>query len=224
MGGQNHQPCSKYVENSTKLSRFLSLAYAELELGNVALEDLILTELGGGRGSVEPILARLHVSREAINEALLTTTRLREQMDANDFLDLPGLRTMDLDTKGAQLAAHAMVSADAWKRIAEIMQVGGFYAVLPHFAACMQTLLQKTETLIESIGGLAEEAARGEVTATVETNRPRNIKQPFAELYTAWKIFQQDFLASALLSTELWYASRGYGSLVPEGVPAAVHA
>lgn len=52
MGGKNHQPCSGYLALSTKLSRSLSLANAELELANVALEDLILAELDGNTGSL----------------------------------------------------------------------------------------------------------------------------------------------------------------------------
>jgi hypothetical protein len=56
-------------------------------------------------------------------------------------------------------------------------------------------------------------ARKGEVTRTLEENRPGNIKEAFANLYCAWAKFNQDFLASSLLSTELWYAFNGYGSL-----------
>lgn len=42
-----------------------------------------------------------------------------------------------------------------------------------------------------------------------------SFKPGFAVLYTAWTKFNALFLASSLLSTELWYAFTGKGSLAP---------
>ncbi len=76
------------------------------------------------------------------------------------------------------------------------------------------TLEVNTQSLITKISALNDAAQKGEVNLVLEENRPGNIKESFACLYTAWAKFQQDFLASSLLSTELWYAFNGYGSLV----------
>ncbi|MFN3692742.1 MAG: hypothetical protein ACK4SL_01415 [Candidatus Paceibacteria bacterium] len=55
MGGKNHQPRGRYLQNSTLMSRSMSLAQIGLELANVALEDLILAELDGKIGDIVPI-------------------------------------------------------------------------------------------------------------------------------------------------------------------------
>jgi len=49
MGAKNHQPCNEYLPDSIKLSRSLSLARVEMEMANIHLEDLLLTELRGGQ-------------------------------------------------------------------------------------------------------------------------------------------------------------------------------
>ena len=40
-------------------------------------------------------------------------------------------------------------------------------------------------------------------------------KAEFAKLYTKWNDFRARFLASSIISTELWYAHTGKGSLAP---------
>jgi len=37
-------------------------------------------------------------------------------------------------------------------------------------------------------------------------------------LYTAWAKFNQEFLASSICSTELWYSFNGLGSLTAGGI------
>jgi len=40
-----------------------------------------------------------------------------------------------------------------------------------------------------------------------EENQEDNFKEAFAKLYTQWLRYMQDFLASSLVSTEIYYAS-----------------
>lgn len=213
MGGKNHQPCNIYLERSTQLSRCLSVAYAEVELGNVALEDVILAELRGDTASVQPIKSHLRSSRTALREAFSVADALRDQMDQNDFVDLPSLWNTDLDVIGNTFTAKKMVNEEAWLKITAIMETGGFYAVLARFMEGIRELTQKTSILFLQVEGLEEVASRGGVHHVLEENHEGNIKEAFASLYTAWNSYSQDFLASSLLSTELWYMACNYGSL-----------
>lgn len=214
MGGKNHQPCKKYLPNSTEVSRATSLALAELELANVAIEDLILAELADGVGTVTNALEHLHASRRAISSACAAAGRLREHMEAESFRDLPTLRRVNLDTLGDQLAERNIVDAGAWARISELMNRAGFFCVLAHFDTSLDRLADKTDRLIECISELTDTVSRGGLTQLVEGNEPGNFKIPFAILYNAWSIFQLEFVASSMLSTELWYRHTECGSLV----------
>ncbi|TXH01021.1 MAG: hypothetical protein E6R05_06185, partial [Candidatus Moraniibacteriota bacterium] len=97
MGGKNHQPCKTYLANSTRLSRYLSLAYAHLELGNAALEDILLGELSPDWNSRDAIGHYRDLQRELVTSvgelghAKLALATLRQQMDETGFADLPTL-------------------------------------------------------------------------------------------------------------------------------------
>lgn len=218
MGGKNHQPCRPYLKDSANLSRYLSLAYAELELGNVALEDLIITELDGGRGSIIEVMNHLHASFVALEGAYSATSILRLHMRQNAFTDLPILRVIDLESIGERFAAKNLVNGDAWRRISSIMRSNGFFGVTDYFLRCIQELEKRTTILIESIKYLpgAESAEEGRVSTLLEENKAGDVKEAFADLYTSWMEFDQEFLASSILSTELWYKQNTYGSLCKE--------
>ncbi len=205
MGGKNHQPCRGYLENSTKMSRNLSVAHAELELGNVALEDLLLSELCGKKGGINPFVDRLRSSAVALSAALGSVDALRQQMVSNDFVDLPTLQSADLSAIGSAFVERGMVHRSAWDAVAQIMREKGFFGILPHFGAGISRLHGQTLLLAEKASALHPAAAAGEVTNVLEENRTGNIKVEFANLYSSWSDFNQLFLASSMLSTELWY-------------------
>jgi hypothetical protein len=213
MGGVNHQPCGSYFPESTELSKAISMSYATLELANVALEDLILNEVGGGNGSVEGITERLNQSQDNLGNARKILEKLRAKMDENNFIDLPTLRKTNLKSVGHDLAAKNLININAWQKVSSIMEKHGFYGMISHFDGHLKTLQDKTAQLNSAVRVLSEKATHGLVIRTLEENQPGNIKVEFADLYTSWAEFHQDFLASSILSTELWYIFRGYGSL-----------
>ncbi|OGZ33529.1 MAG: hypothetical protein A2Y98_01180 [Candidatus Portnoybacteria bacterium RBG_19FT_COMBO_36_7] len=214
MGGKNHQPCHIYLAESTRLSRFLSLAYAELELGNVALEDVILAELNGQNGDTSVISKHLNFSMQSLTGATKMIGKIRQKMDEKDFADLPTLRKLNLRELGESLAGNGLVDSTSWKIISEKMIKGGFCEVLVLFESLIESLSVKTSSLMTMIATLEGAVKKGEVSRILEENRPGNIKDDFAILFVAWAKFNQLFLASSVLSTELWYAFNGYGSLV----------
>ena len=216
MGGQNHQPCSKYLENSTRLSRSLSLAHAQLEIANVALEDVLLRELSKQIGSIAPIKKSLEDSEQSLKESLLVLDSLKKQMEANHYMDLPPLHTLDLISIGEKLAERKVVDGGSWKKMTQIIKRGTFYAAIQHFKGRIVGLHNLTQKLANECFGLARHAESGEVNIVLEQNHDNNIKNTFGQLYTAWSSFHQEFLASSLISTEIWYHYSEYGSLLDQ--------
>lgn len=215
MGGMNHQPCKTYLQNSTKLSRHMSLAFASLQLANVALEDVILAELDDKRGSVDNIILHLIDSEGSLVNMKRTLTDLEQQMSDNNFEDLPPLATINLDLLGTSLTVQGMhKSAIEWSAAANVMGRLGFRGMILAFSGDIDELLKLTDELQNKVEAARELAKAGSMHEMLEENRSGNFKAEFASLYTAWASFQQLFLASSLISTELWYQFNLNGSLV----------
>lgn len=213
MGGRNHQPCGVYLPESTRVSRELSIAHAQCELANVSLEDLILAELDGGHGETRIIVEHLSASANALANADKLVDELEAKMDKNDFIDLPTLRVINLDAIGTNFVERGLTSFDDWRVIVSIMRTNGFRSMLGRFRVGIAELRRLTQQLQEEIARLDKAAKCGETHLVLEENRVGNIKPTFTRLYTSWGRFNSLFLASSLLSTEVWYAFRGYGSL-----------
>lgn len=213
MGGKNHQPCAIYLKSSTKLSRCASAARVKLELANIALEDILLAELDGKNGESIVLLAELRASQESITEALDTLAVLRIEMTQNQYQDLPSLRNISVSATGVDFTKEGMVSEGAWRKVADSMKKRGFWGVLELFELRLKSLTDLTDSLYDRISHLRPYIESGELSLVVEQNRQGNFKIEFACLYKEWGEFEQEFLASSMLSTELWYQFNGFGSL-----------
>ncbi len=214
MGGQNHQPCNSYLDLSTKISRTLSQARSNLEYANIAFEDVILAELCGGEKSVAQVIEELGKSGGKISETKTLITALRKQMDEKGFQDLPPLKKLDLVSIGQAMAGVGMINEKAWEIILEIEKKSGFYGVLDFFNKDLDLLLQRTNGLKLRFIMLNQPESEGRIAEIMEKNLPGNVKIEFAQLYTAWLNFQARFLASSMISTEIWYAFTKAPSLV----------
>ena len=226
MGGINHQPCGSYLENSTRLSRAMSLARSEFELGNASLEKLLLLEMGGEsiehrREEYGELKQHLATSMKYLGDMGVHFSELRDQMDRLEFVDQP---MIDLDEFGTDLVSMYLVDPVAMIEISEFYQEGGFQAALSCLEDGQQHLVTLTGNLWRSIIGLSQAVMASELAQTLEDNRVGNIRRPFAELYSAWSSYQQQFLASSLISTEQWYRSQGHGSLVSDRQTASASA
>lgn len=214
MGGMNHQPCSGYLAKSTELSRALSLAKARLELGNIALEDLLLGELKGSPSTTDEIVVSLDGSLQALASAQQAAIELRQQMDEVGYADLPPLATLDWEAIGERLITQGLNDNRAWGEALKTIRTGGFYRMIDRFQSDISQLIAETDVLREEIKALEPAARIGAVNLVLEENRNGNIRPQFARLYTSWACFSQMFLASSLISTEIWYAFNRHGSLV----------
>lgn len=224
MGGKNHQPCRTYLPNSTRLSRHLSLAYAHLEFGNAVLEDILLSELNTTHTSATALTLysqlddRFKGSVEELGMAGQASADLRKQMAKAGFVDLPTIDKIDLTAIGADLAERGMINLASWQHIQKCMVSGGFYEVLDNFDAKINELIKLTRSLQSKFESLRPAITEGSLTDIVEGNLPGSFKPEFATVYTAWTEFNALFLASSLMSTELWYAFTGKSSLAPNMV------
>lgn len=221
MGGQNHQPCNRpqtsYLRFSTKMSRDLSIARTHMETANVHLEGVLLGELEENRGgALWKILDQLTMSNNSLKEMQDTIMLLREDMDANAFEDLSTLHSANLEEIGIEFSSAGIVEDDAWNSVVDIMCEHGFYGVLDFFDQEISSLRQKTEELNSAIRNADSAARAGQLNLVLEQNQPANFKVQFAQLYSAWHRFQQIFLASSMLSTELWYRYCDVGSLLEQ--------
>jgi hypothetical protein len=106
-----------------------------------------------------------------------------------------------------------MVSIGHWNEISGQMQEGGFYFVLDFIENKLQGILDGTWNLLSGIRAISDGIVSGKANRIMEENLPGNIKVAFATLYQEWSHFQQYFLASSMLSTELWYRHTKVGSL-----------
>ncbi len=222
MGGKNHQPCREYLPISTRMSRCASLAFAHLELANVALEDLILSEMKGKIGNLSAVKSRLTLSQESVTKLIDTITELEVELNHRDFQDLLTVCSVNLDAIGQAFIANNMVSATAWSQVSKNAREGGFRKNLAFIHESAQALVGYTAELGKKVTGLQKNAEDGVVMQVLEENLHGNLKPEFAKLYCAWSRFQEVFLASALLSTEVYYAFNGYGSLMDISAQSSV--
>ncbi|HEX9608605.1 MAG TPA: hypothetical protein VGA06_00105 [Candidatus Paceibacterota bacterium] len=206
------------------MSRESSTAFAWVERANIALENVLLNELRDkSSGSLAEVTDRLHESRSAISRLRTAIDSLRGDMDKHHFEDLPTLHVTDLEKLGEQFAQAGLVQEVVWKQIIAKMGSGGFYAMLWWFNEEINRIDRITMDLMNAVAATESDAKVGQLNLVLEENRPGNFKVEFAQLYTAWLRFQQVFLASSMLSTELWYRYCGVGSLLgkDESVAAA---
>lgn len=220
MGGINHQPCNRpktqYLRFSTLMSRALSNARAQLELSNVRLEDILLREMGypQGDGTVNSVLVGLNESCDSIRVLITEISNLRGNMKQNDYEDLHlvlGIKVADV-VDG--LAGRNLATPESLNSVAETMDAGGFYQMLDRLNTGAESLLELTAALVAKFDGLSSKEPDYRITAVLERNLSGNIKVEFANLYSAWNSFQELFLASSMVSTEIWYRYSQVGSLL----------
>lgn len=215
MGGKNHQPCRRFLLNSTLLSRAMSKSFAHLEMANVALEDIIIAELNDGVGDVTLLHANLKDSIMSLDEMRVHLTSLRTQMQDENFVDLPSLRHMNLQQLGQQMKVAGTHNDPAqWGIAQSVMRVQGFFGMVDLFGRHINELETLTTELIGGVERCQKEIVYGTLHAVLEENKALNFKREFARVYTAWSNFQQLFLASSLISTEAWYRFNSLGSLL----------
>jgi hypothetical protein len=203
------------------MSKHLSEARAAFELANSSLEDVLIVEMRREKGEILGIVTNLQHSVQEIVGLRKSMADLLSLMRKSGYKDLPTLHTIDLATCGKSFAKEGFVTIGAWMVIENLMTSGGFYRVLDRLDADAMQLSALTDDLRECILALNPVVEKGGLTEIVERNHTGNLKVPFARLYAKWEVFQGLFLASSMLSTELWYAFNHDGSILDLGMDRA---
>ncbi|OGL66917.1 hypothetical protein A2856_00215 [Candidatus Uhrbacteria bacterium RIFCSPHIGHO2_01_FULL_63_20] len=104
MGGVNHQPCGKPLPYSTEMSKRLSLAHIGIEIANVALEDVLLSELAGRTTNVRPFENALVAAHAQIDDFQESVRILIDVLKADKYQELETLEQMDRGKTGGFLS------------------------------------------------------------------------------------------------------------------------
>jgi len=214
MGGKNHQPHRSYLLNSTGMSRAMNLAFAHVELADGALEDVISTELNGIKGNSKPIISQLKMSLSHLKDTAESLSGLCQQMLHESFHVLPSLEKTNLANLGRFAEDKGIhPSSSDWAIAAETMHKQGFWGMISIFEKKIEEIDIMTQALIGKVSKCSQPT---DSSGMLEENSNLDFKWEFAKLNTAWTSFQQVFLASSLISTELWCRSNGFGSLLQD--------
>jgi len=213
MGGINHQPCSKYLEISTLLSRSLSEGRLSLELVNISLEDILLYEIREKTSSpnFSALFENLNNAKKSVKAIIGGIQALRAQMNSLEFQNLSSLNEISLSELGEKMSEESMVCINIWNQIIPIFKMYGFFGVLDEFETIAQDIQTKTENLDVCFKSIPEGV---KIYSILEENREGNIKKEFAQLYHAWNFFQEKFLVSSMISTNIWYHYQGIPMMV----------
>ncbi|MHB8660568.1 MAG: hypothetical protein ACYC75_01315 [Minisyncoccota bacterium] len=219
MGGINHQPCRNspaYLIHSTRMSRFFSRARSFFEQANEALEDVLLSEIEGVNppGTIRKTLLFLDSCKEELLNMRISIADLVAEMRRAGYTDLPTFRTTDLVALGHVFSQVGIVAQADWDSIVEQMREGSFYQVLEGYGASVSELIDQSEQLATEIGALEDAAKARRLSLVLENNEDGNIKATFAQIYHSWNDLTGKFLASSMLTTELWYRHNRTGSIL----------
>lgn len=224
MGGINHQPCNKYLGLSTAMSRFFSLARAKLEMANVHLEDALLSEINTSKGSPANLLTSASMVAEGalyLDKAIDTSNQLEQMMSDLGYKPWPAFALFASPEKmiglGEQLGRHGLVDLNSFKEIALPQLEGGFLRALELLRGEMISLRELHHGLASKLDLGVDLAKVGRLTSELESNGELSFRGSFMAVYARWNKVHNLFLASAALSTELWFRSSGSGSLMSEG-------
>jgi len=217
MGGINHQPCKKYLVESTRLSRSISRARAHFELANVAFENALLSEMDDKVEVVSALnrcISLLNICVVDLEEAGSNLAKLLKKMDERDFQDLSSLQETDIESLGQTLfKGERLATLTTWRRASSIIRKGGYRAMMKVIDGEINALLSEIKNLSDAFGELRTKFPSIGIGTVLEQNLPGNIRLQFAAVYSHWTEFSSLFLCSSLISTELSYKEQGYRTL-----------
>ena len=214
MGGINHQPCNRYLPNSTRLSRSVSVARTALESANIELEDVLLNEMESNcKQSLSGVVKKIRDHGTSLEDILICVARLKDQMHAENYKDLSALSWVG-ENIISSLAERGMGRIEELSEVYTIMSNKSFYGVLDRFSQSINKLISINASLAAKL--VETSNSRTMVSVLVESNHHLNFRPIFAELYSEWTKFISLFSCSSVLSTEIWYSEMGYGSLLDE--------
>ncbi len=211
----NHQPCRESAIASTQMSRHLSSATSHIHLANIRLEDLIVDELELGivqPHAVEPLIGHLREAAADFSKASSVARTMDEALRVSNFIDCKD--PQKLATIAKRLADQRMLDPHHAGAVELDRSKGGFLACLARIQEGFGQCEMLTRQLCDAFHTLQSRMqAEEKAFDHLEFNTPESIKPAFAMLFAAVGALNGYFLASAIVSTEIFYAVAGLGRL-----------
>jgi hypothetical protein len=221
MSAINHELDPEHLHTSTALSRAMSLARSEMELGNVALESARLTELDAR--TRRTVVTYVRKAKKHLRKSMLHLRSMIDEIDAllDQIRNQGGMvvpETVDLRHLGQRFCTAGLVHRESWTFLRELMLNGApLHDLLIFFRMNVRIIYDFTGDLFLKFDNLAASAGGGKLNEVFQHNQTKNnIKFEFARLFRSWNDFQSLFLASSVMSTELTYRRHRRGSLLTE--------
>ena len=217
MGGVNHQPCRKYIPESTMLSKIQSDILAEFETANSLLEDALLTEINGGESEqekyyMEQATEHLIISKKRLERAINCIGHILVKMDRLDFQDNNELNQI-AELENSLLPQQIIPKkSSAWKEAVATITQDGFRGIFYQFRSSLEEIKEDLKTLIEIFYDCQKYAKEGNLLMAIESNE-LPVRQNFVKVYLAYLDFSAIFTCSSIVSTELHLKTNGYPSL-----------
>jgi hypothetical protein len=217
MGGKNHQPCRKYIPESTMLSKVTSDILREFETANSLLEDALLTEINGGESEqekyyMEQATEHLITTKNRLVRAIGCIDHLLLKMEKLDFQDSEELDIIAELESNLLLQQIIPERCSAWKEAVATIEQEGFRGIFYRFRISLEKITEDLKTLIEIFGKCQNYAKEGNLLMAIESNE-LPVRQNFVKVYLAYMDFSAMFACSSLVSTELHLKTSGYPSL-----------
>ena len=217
MGGKNHQPCRKYIPESTMLSKVTSDILREFETANSLLEDALLTEINGGGSEQEK-----YYMEQATEHLITTKNRVERAIDCIDYLllkmerldfqdseELDNITELENNLLSKQIIPER---CSAWKEAVATIRQDGFRGIFYRFRSSLEKITEDLKALIEIFGKCQNYAKEGNLLMAIESNE-LSVRQNFVKVYLAYLDFSAIFACSSIVSTELHLRTQGYPSL-----------
>ena len=218
MGGINHQPCNKYIPESTMLSKVISDILAEFGTANSLLEDALLTEINDGGGSeqeryyMEQATEHLITTKNKLDRAIDCIDHLLLKMEKLDFQDSEELDTIT-ELESTLLSQQIIPErCSAWEEAVATIRQEGFRGIFYRFRSSLEKITEDLKALIEIFGECQNYAKEGNLLMAIESNE-LPLRQNFVKVYLAYLDFSAIFACSSIVSTELHLRTYGHPSL-----------
>ncbi len=236
MGGQNHQPTKKLVliapsawlsqkvgegfslvlEANSALETAIILGMSHLNMGRFgqAVQGTPKTSLDSVRTKLEQSLTKLDGIAEAYDH-LLNSCRIE------GYVGNPHAHELDdfeLKTRFGGTLIQPTVNREAWDQVYNRIKQDNILATLEwekgEFAGIRTPTLELLRVIDECISQSDSYGALSMVEA-IENNEV-SLRQSYARVFSRWNHMHAVFLYSALIMTELFYATYEYPSLLEE--------
>jgi hypothetical protein len=234
MGGQNHQPTKNLtlIAPSAWLSQKVGEGFSLVLEANNVLETAIILGMaklnmgpfaqaveGSPEAALSSVTAKLQQSWDKLGDIAAAYDHLLEACRTDGYLGNPHAHQLDsfrLEARMSGILIQPAVNREAWSELYTRIKRDNILVTLAWEREQFLELLAPTEQLIRVIEHCASVAHSHGAARMVEAIEHNEIplRQYYARVFSRWNHMHAVFLYSALIMTELFYATYEYPSLL----------